>query len=243
MSEGGILNWKRQQIRSKPSIESKSILLPLPDPPKGFEWICAEERTWSIREIPGGLNPDVSDMNIARTGNDDKEVLQQSGELAKAENEADSEESPPSYDQAMNTSPSHDQIMSEKYVEHIITPNDTFQGICLRYKVSAVKLRQVNQFSGSSLSFAPRKLYVPVSADALSSGAIKPQDRSSDEFKVFTFLAELGNLGTEEARYYLELNDWDVDGALVEARNDILWEEKECGKSMTVHTGVRVGCD
>ena len=41
MSEGGILNWKRQQIRSKPSIESKSILLPLPEPPKG---LCSSHR-------------------------------------------------------------------------------------------------------------------------------------------------------------------------------------------------------
>ena len=33
-------------------------------------------------------------------------------------------------------------------LEHVVMPNDTIQGICLRYRVSAVELRRHNGFSG-----------------------------------------------------------------------------------------------
>mmetsp|Transcript_1159 Transcript_1159/g.1886 ORF Transcript_1159/g.1886 Transcript_1159/m.1886 type:complete len:205 (-) Transcript_1159:659-1273(-) len=44
------------------------------------------------------------------------------------------------------------------FVEHIVVPSDTLQGVCLAYKISATRLRQVNGFSGSGLNLAPKKI-------------------------------------------------------------------------------------
>jgi len=49
------------------------------------------------------------------------------------------------------------------YVVHKVTPSDTIQGICLRYHVTATKLRQVNKFSGTNLLLAPSNLIIPIS--------------------------------------------------------------------------------
>jgi hypothetical protein len=38
-------------------------------------------------------------------------------------------------------------------VEHVVLPGDTIQGLCLRYRVSAVELRRHNNFSGLSHDF------------------------------------------------------------------------------------------
>ena len=35
-------------------------------------------------------------------------------------------------------------------LEHVVMPGDTIQGLCLRYRVSAVELRRHNNFSGEA---------------------------------------------------------------------------------------------
>jgi hypothetical protein len=86
------------------------------------------------------------------------------------------------------------------YLEHIVLPSDTLQGICLAYKISATRLRQVNQFSGNSLTSAPRKLIVPLSKKAIRTGFVKVQDTEAREYKVHAFLAELSSLKEAEAQ-------------------------------------------
>jgi hypothetical protein len=86
------------------------------------------------------------------------------------------------------------------YTEHIVLPTDTLQGICLAYKISATRLRQVNQFSGNSLTMAPKKLIVPFSMQAIRSGFIKVQDQDSREYKIHAFLAELPLLKEPDAQ-------------------------------------------
>ena len=47
-------------------------------------------------------------------------------------------------------------------IEHIVQPSDTFQGICLRYKITPTQLRQANGgFSGTNLLLAPNPLKIP----------------------------------------------------------------------------------
>jgi hypothetical protein len=86
------------------------------------------------------------------------------------------------------------------YIEHIVIPADTLQGVCLAYKISATRLRQVNQFSGSTLTMAPKKLIVPLSKKAIRSGFIKVQDQDSREYKIHAFLADLPALKVAEAQ-------------------------------------------
>ena len=141
--------------------------------------------------------------------------------------------------------PSYDDYLKQKYLEHVVMPTDTLQGICLRYKITAVRLRQVNHFSSSSLSLAPPKLYIPVTEETLKSGAIKVQDRTSEDFKMMSFMAEMKMLNVsiskKEATFYLDSQGWDVDAALKEARDDFEWEDEiNSLSSVKIHTGVVV---
>ena len=86
------------------------------------------------------------------------------------------------------------------YVEHVVMPTDTLQGICLSYKVSATRLRQANQFSGNTLLLAPKKLIIPLSKNGLKNGAIRMQDRTTKEFKLQALMAEFTDLGSEDAK-------------------------------------------
>lgn len=86
------------------------------------------------------------------------------------------------------------------YVEHVVMPTDTLQGVCLQYKVSATRLRQANQFSGNTLLLAPKKLIIPLSKNGLKTGAIRMQDRTTKEFKLQALVAEYTDMGLEEAK-------------------------------------------
>ena len=93
---------------------------------------------------------------------------------------------------------SNTSLKSDEYamIEHIVLPKDTMQGICLQYKINVTRLRQVNKFSGSSLSLAPKKLYIPIKNKWW--GSIKLQDTSTEEFKIHKILSECNKLGTKE---------------------------------------------
>ena len=99
--------------------------------------------------------------------------------------------------------PSGKGILGVDYLEHVVLPSDTLQGICLAYKVNVTRLRQANCFSGNSLSLAPKKLVIPLSKQALRSGCIRVQDTDAKEYKLHAFLAEFPDLSTTEAKAYV----------------------------------------
>ena len=96
--------------------------------------------------------------------------------------------------------PSGKGVLGVDYLEHVILPTDTLQGICLAYKISSTRLKQANHFSGSSLLLAPKKLVIPISKQALRSGFIRVQDTDAKEYKLYSFLAEYRDLSMTEAR-------------------------------------------
>ena len=96
--------------------------------------------------------------------------------------------------------PSGKGVLGVDYVEHVILPTDTLQGICLAYKIHVTRLRQANGFSGNSLSLAPKKLVIPLSKKALRAGFIRVQDTDAKEYKLHAFLAEFPTLSLSEAR-------------------------------------------
>lgn len=106
------------------------------------------------------------------------------------------------------------------YLEHIVLPTDTLQGLCLAYKVSATQLRMENKFSGNSLQMAPKKIKIPM--NGVTKGMmIKTQDKTSKEFKLYAFVAEIPTMELVEAKVYLDLSNWDLEEALRSAREDI----------------------
>jgi len=101
--------------------------------------------------------------------------------------------------------PSGKGILGVDYVEHVVLPTDTLQGICLAYKISSTRLRQANHFSGHSLFLAPKRLVIPISKKALRSGFIRVQDTDAKEYKLHAFLAEFPKLSMTEAKAYVHL--------------------------------------
>lgn len=96
--------------------------------------------------------------------------------------------------------PSGKGVLGVDYVEHVVLPTDTLQGLCLAYKITATRLRQANHFSGNSLSLAPKKLVIPLSKKALRSGFIRVQDTDAKEYKLHAVLVEFPDMSTTEAK-------------------------------------------
>mmetsp|Transcript_33184 Transcript_33184/g.76506 ORF Transcript_33184/g.76506 Transcript_33184/m.76506 type:complete len:220 (+) Transcript_33184:236-895(+) len=111
---------------------------------------------------------------------------------------------------------SHDEI---HYLEHKVAHTDTFQGICLRYKITPTELRRTNGFSGSNLALAPMTLWIPVSKERAPALATPVRPESRDE-KIVRLRGNVPGLSRNEARAYLELNDWDADAAIKDAQSD-----------------------
>lgn len=143
----------------------------------------------------------------------------------------------------------------EPYLNHVVLPTDTLQGLCLAYKISATRLRMENGFSGNSLLLAPKKLRIPTntsinnnnnnvggvsstgetSSSSSSSSTMnisnkgmmkRCQDQSSREYKLYAFVAEIEMMELVEAKAYLDLANWDLEEALRSAREDEGWSLK-----------------
>jgi LysM repeat protein len=52
-----------------------------------------------------------------------------------------------------------------EYIQHIVLPTDTLQGICLAYKVSAMRLKKENGFSGNNIQLGPKILKIPINTN------------------------------------------------------------------------------
>ena len=115
-------------------------------------------------------------------------------------------------------------ILGVDYIEHVILPTDTLQGICIAYKISSTQLKLANNFSGNSLLLAPSKLVIPISKQALRSGYIRIQDTDHKEYKIHALLAEFPDFSMIEAKAYLELADWKLKDAIRSAKDDHEWE-------------------
>jgi hypothetical protein len=116
-------------------------------------------------------------------------------------------------------------VTKEILVDHYIMPSDTFQGICLRYKIKPLQLRRANGgFTGENLNLVPNPLKIPLkdcmipTADAEGvDGSAQPLTRSQ---VVGVFLDECRGASRSEARAYLMMNDWDLAAALENAQED-----------------------
>ena len=62
-----------------------------------------------------------------------------------------------------DTTPDDEIIDGVMY--HKVQETDTFQGLCLKYKVTPVELRRANKMMGTNLKLAPEKLVIPLNKD------------------------------------------------------------------------------
>lgn len=225
MAEGGLLSWKRQVIKTNgPTADYSNLKTPLPNPPEDYEWI--PEDNWKLVRKEDQNKIDDSDNNKINQEFDhdfDSESVDQ--KLMPSDR---SESNCREYEKKLaNLKKKNGSETNIDYVEHLVIPTDTFSGLCLKYKVPATMLRQVNCFSGSNLKLAPSKLIIPVNKKLLGQGKIVLQDRNSVDFKINLFLMTFPDMRRSEAKTYLHLADNDIDNAIAEARADIQWEKSQ----------------
>ena len=100
--------------------------------------------------------------------------------------------------------------------EHVVLPSDTLQGLCLRYKTTARKLKQANPALdlGNSSLRGVAVLRIP------GSGPAQPV---TEEVQMARLRAAVPSLSASEARFYLSV-EATVEGAVARARADAAWE-------------------
>jgi hypothetical protein len=180
MSEGGFLQWKRQEIDASrgPAASYSNLRKPLPGPPKNMHWVLDTiTREWRLEHIEN-----------------DNEIV---------------------------ATPVDEQEKEDDVILHKVLPSDTFQGICLRYKITPTELRQANGgFSGTNLHLVPNPLRIPSKHKPVVQATEVPVDEESPKSKVQRLRRSCPGLSKSEARCYLELDDWDAKEALLNARDD-----------------------
>jgi hypothetical protein len=207
MPEGGMYPWKVQKVVTAPTANYRNMALPH-DPPAGWEWSQnAMTREWTLREKEVHAVPaETAAVAVADTDDADRVLLDDATiPLAHAE--------PIGVDDPPPKNLRH---------RHVVTESDTFQGICLRYKISATQLRQANCFSGTNLKLAPKILNIPHVVMA------RPMSREDKIVMVLRGPTTCGGsqppnaiqLSRKEAIAYLEMSDWNVETALDEMRAD-----------------------
>jgi len=232
MSEGGLFAWKIQKIRQKgPAATYSNMSLPK-NPPKGQHWVQdLDTREWFLTEITTiplvqkeqqqdqPQQQDSSSFNPKSLVEDEVVAVILGGENDIVVQEATTEYE---MDPGLPT-----------FLEHSIQPTDTFQGICLKYQITPSELRRANGgFSGgTNLNLMPNPLRIPVTPKYLHTRRTsdqhpsEPTSSSSSSFasvadKLKRLQAKCPSLHKTEAKCYLELNDWDIEKALENAKED-----------------------
>ena len=102
---------------------------------------------------------------------------------------------------------------------HEVRPTDTFQGICLRYKVTPTELRRANRLLSNNLSLV-EKLAIPLSQRDKGAAITQIPTREEIVADLVARVSAVATLTHTEARAYLELSDWCVDAAVENIRED-----------------------
>jgi len=196
MTEGGMLPWKIQKLNVAPTLSYKSVHKTL-GAPKGKRWnFDPANKEWSLvdKEPPACCIVDV-----------DAVVITESVSMDETSEKATMRK--------INDDP------LALYVEHYITPEDTFQGICLRYKIKPFELRRANGFTGENLKLMNNPLKIP-RRDAIAERVIDSSRSMTQSEVIMVLLKECKGMKRTEATAYLMLSDWDLAEALENARGD-----------------------
>eukprot|EP01083_Nonionella_stella_P091684 256375_1 len=200
MSEGGIYPWKRQNLNVAKAADYSNLQNPLPKPPPGSAWYRdPSTREWKVISTE---NVDVGAPAIVAVNDKAESLLP-----------GDSD-----------------------YLSHHVQPTDTLQGICLKYHVTPTEIRQSNRFSGSNLALAPDSLMIPLKRNLPP--IVKQPAQDSKDQKINAFMRIMNSkvggagkmkerIGRKEAVAYLEINDYNVEESVADAKDDLGWEAQD----------------
>lgn len=200
MADGGVMPWRRQKNPLDARIKYADygeIRKPLPKPPPGCEWV-RDGTDWVLvqpaeAEALGGDPCAIK----AQGGSTNSTVLAQDAQEVEAQPVAD-------------------------FYEHVVMPDDTLQGICLRYRTKPHTLRRHNDFPGDNFRMCT-VLRIPTAE--FTPGRVRLQGWT-DDVKVQT-VRNHTKLPALEARMYLEDHAWDVERAILACQADDQWEAQQ----------------
>lgn len=239
MSEGGMLPWKIQKVKQPKNgrlaeTNYTDICNPLPNPPKGHMWVQDESsREWKLMPVvvantaaDGGNNM----VAMARPAND--------GDCASNNNLVCSA-IPIIEVQAQQPATI---VGGDGIRYHEVLPTDTFQGICLRYKVTPTELRQANRMMGTNIKLAPTypKLVIPANEKNKTLDNKSPTNEEKIA-NLISRVSKINKISYSEAKAYLEMNEWSIEDAIANIQEDDAWSnDKSTEKRQSFHDDVGI---
>ena len=201
--------WNSQKIRQpKNGVSAEcsysQLSKPLPPPPNGMMWIQDASKEWTLVSVTTASAEALTVDNSAMVDDNATTAAASGGDIVCAV---------PVVVQSATPLPNQNTSTRSGVLYHEVTETDTFQGICLRYKVTPVELRRANKMLGTNLKLAPSKLIIPSNDSNHQRNALEP----TKEEMIASLVKEVSRvtkLSYTEARAYLELADWDLGCAI-----------------------------
>ncbi len=104
-----------------------------------------------------------------------------------------------------------------RFAYHVITPDDTLEGVCLKYSCKPLDIRRLNGLSGNTIQTL--RLLKIRETDQVKKEATTEEASPPHGLLVQEFMLETGE-GREEAEFYLSGRDWRIELALADWKND-----------------------
>lgn len=214
--------WKLQKIKQPKNglpgtCGFSDLSKPLPDPPKGEMWVQDEDtREWEL--VPAAETSSDA-VAIAR-------LVDTTDAVAARELELTCSAIPVTVKPATAIK---SNTPAAGIRHHEILPTDTFQGICLRYKVTPTELRRANKMLGNNLKLlGSNKLVIPTNNRNENMNIRSPTKEEKITFLLSKVSRIAGNkLTYSEARAYLDMADWDIDRAIADVIEDFDWSSEQ----------------
>jgi len=126
----------------------------------------------------------------------------------------------------VNNPPSLDELAQHPdFFAHMVSVADTLQGLSIRYHTSTEVIRRVNRLKTNNV-FERKIVYIPKS-HLITTPIPQIHPVNTNASKLANFVTKTG-CAKEEAKFYLESADWDLEQALVEWKDDMAWQSKAC---------------
>jgi len=111
---------------------------------------------------------------------------------------------------------------------HIIEKGDTLVGLSLKYGVQVDVLARINFLNKSNFHQIShiKQLKIPTNGKTISPQVL----RTPTKQEITNEFARKNKLNADEARYYLEDNNWDIEAATKELEKDEEWEKENAQK-------------
>ena len=110
-----------------------------------------------------------------------------------------------------------------EFFEHEVMPQDTLAGLRIRYKVSVRELRLHNDFFGDNFRLC-KVLRIPAKPGV----TLKSHKKSEEDVRREKISSVVHALGPwferSAAQFYLDMQEWNVEAAVADARADRDWE-------------------